>query len=618
MNGAINEIIDKYLQTIVEAKISLQDDKTLQNAQSRVSNHIQNRLNNGDEEVINLMKTLGLSSDLKGDDFNKKRDEYYQNGEVTKQFNDEIKRVIQILQNYVNKDNSKFDVERLKAKYPEDFDMIMRIKNFIDLKGLTYTYDKNCNIPSHPYGVDWKNKGDENDLDFNQFTNKQIKDYKTSVRKEWDDEQILTYMKEQAVNKYMEAKFGKSGGVPNIVMANGNDKLPDNILIVNFTSAMNCPAWNECLVKHACYARNGEKRLTTIFHGNENRTLFWRLTQNDAELLKLLMSYVQTYCFKYGKIANHIKRNKIVIGDEYKHLLKKPMDLADKMSQLPLSHPFYTDEIIEIMKLYKRVDYIRLNENGDFIGQWLVDAWEREASMYSKFDIKVSAYTCRHLDFNNMKNLILNVSHTSDKGNIARHFYALPREIYDALDETYSGTNNSLVLDSDNKLIPNPQPLYLKIKDRLKKTGKKYYKCPCGRNLGKNKVDCYQCKFCYEPKSDINENIIVFVGAHGGGKEQLNGVDIQTAKTIGVSKNFFKNLEKQNLMVSENTSINEMVDGGLNAASDMGVNIVTNNAINSMNKHFTELSSSGGDMTLDGLTESIVKRLIKDGIKKAK
>lgn len=612
MNGAINENIDKYLQSIVEAKISLQGDKTLQKAQSRISNHIQNRLNNGDEEVINLMKTLGLSSDLKGDDFNKKRDEYYQNGEVTKQFNDEIKGVIHILQNYVNKDNSKFDVERLKAKYPKDFDMIMRIKNFIDLKGLTYTYDKNCNIPSHPYGVDWKNEGDENDLDFNQFTNKQIKDYKTSFRKEWDDEQILTYMKEQAVNKYMEAKFGKSGGVPNIVMANGNDKLPDNILIVNFTSAMNCPAWNECLVKHACYARNGEKRLTTIFHGNENRTLFWRLTQNDAELLKLLMSYVQTYCFKYGKIANHILQSNIELGESYKGL--KYMDLADKMSQIPLSDPFYTDEIIEIMKQYKRVDYIRLNENGDFIGQWLVDAWEKEASMYSKFDIKVSAYTCRHLDFNNMKNLILNVSHTSNKGNIARHFYALPREIYDALDETYSGTNNSLVLDSDNKLIPNPQPLYL----NNKITKKKYYKCACGRNLGKNKVDCYQCKFCYEPKSDINEKIIVFVGAHGGGKEQLNGVDIQTAKSIGVSKNFFKNLEKQNLMVSKNTSINEMEDGGLNAASDMGVNIVTNNAINSMNKHFAELSSSGGDMTLDSLTESIIKSLIKDGIKKVK
>lgn len=614
MNGVINEYIDKYLQTIIEAKINLQGDKTLQKAQSRVSNHVQNRLNNGDEEVINLMKTLGLSSDLTNDEFNKKRGEYYQNGEITNQFNDEIKEVIHILQKYVNKGNSKFDDKSLKRDFPKSFDMIMRIKNFIDLKGLTYTYDKNCNMPSYPYGIDWKKGGDENDLDFNQFTQGQITDYQTGVRKGWDDEQTLSYMKEQAVNKYMELKFGKSDGVPNIVMANGNSKLPENILIVNFTSAINCPAWNECLVKHACYARQGEKGKSNIFSANENRSLFWKLTQNDAELLKLLMSYVQTYCFKYGKIAKHIKQNKIVIDDDYRHLLKNPMDLADKMSQLPLSHPFYTDEIIEIMKQYKRVDYIRLNENGDFIGQWLVDAWEKEASMYSKFDIKVSAYTCRHLDFNNMKNLILNVSHTSDSGNIARHFYALPREIYDALDETYSGTNNSLILDSDNKLIPNPQPLYL----NNKITNKKYYKCPCGRNLGNNKVDCYQCKFCYEPKSDINENVIVFVGAHGGGKEQLNGVDIQTAKSIGVSKNFFKNLEKQNLMVSENTSINEMVSDGLSSASNMGVNIVTNNAINSMNKHFTELSSSGGDMTLDSLTESIIKSLIKDGIKKVK
>ena len=50
-------------------------------------------------------------------------------------------------------------------------------------------------------------------------------------------------------------------------MAKG--KVPENTLIVNFTTAIGCPAWNECLVKHACYARQTEKGKPSVYDGND-------------------------------------------------------------------------------------------------------------------------------------------------------------------------------------------------------------------------------------------------------------------------------------------------------------------------------------------------------------
>ena len=70
------------------------------------------------------------------------------------------------------------------------------------------------------------------------------------------------------------------------------------------------------------------------------------------------------------------------------------------------------------MKQFKRIDYIRLNENGDFVGQWLVDAWDNEAGKYQPYGVNVSAYTCRHLNYEGIKNIIINTSFKDGKGNI--------------------------------------------------------------------------------------------------------------------------------------------------------------------------------------------------------
>ena len=202
------------------------------------------------------------------------------------------------------------------------------------------------------------------------------------------------------------------------------------------------------------------------------------------------------------------------------------------------------------MKMYKNANQIRLNENGDFIGQWLVDAWEREAAKYQRFDVWVSAYTCRNLNYEGIKNLILNVSKTTisgkgdNKQGVARHFIAVPEKVYDALDETYGGVNNQLALIKGS-VQPNEQPLFdIQVMEDGSQVGqpngKFYYKCPCDRKLDGTKVNCYQCNFCYLPKAEANE-MYVFVKAHGSAKTSLKGYDL-TKCNIGVSQNFFANL----------------------------------------------------------------------------
>lgn len=574
----LDNIINKCITKLFETKINTKDDVVVNDAQKRVLGYMKDLAKNGDKRLMSLMKAKGYKREVSSDELLDNRERAFNDFNINDSVNKEIVDIVKLLSQYTN-NKSGVKVDAIKSDYPDKFEYIMRMKNFIDLKGLTYLYDRTANKPSYSFGINWKDGGDENDLDFNQITDSEAKKYRKDKPITLGETRYK--IKQRLVDQYMESKYGLHLDVPNIDFSNGNSKLPDNTLIINFTSALNCPAWNECLVKHACYARIGEKRNPTVFRGNENRSIYWLTTEHDEKLMSLMMDFARSYCFNYTKVAQYLINNKMAKGSV--------KSLSIKISKLPLNDTFFTPEIIEIMKQNKRIDYIRLNENGDFVGQWLVDAWDKEAGLYQPFGVNVSAYTCRHLNYDGIKNIILNTSYQNGKGNIARRFIALPEDVYNSLDETYGGKNNELVLNSDN-VQPNPQPLYGVDKNMnlIAPNGKLYYKCPCGRQSGNEKISCYQCHLCYEPKNS-NSELVVFVCAHGAAKESLKGYDLIQNK-IGVSKNFFKKYKMNVPQITESV-YGEKIDSFKMAESN-GIKGVTNNAISSTYNHFKQLKSN--------------------------
>lgn len=572
---SIDKIINECLSNLIEVKIDAKTDKVVNNAQKRVHDYMKGLVKSGDKNANQIMRDKGFQSSLNSKELQQKLDDINPDSNISQELNQDVIDTAKLLRNYTN-DKGGINFEKLKSDYPNDYNTIIRMKNFIDLKGLTRMYDKSANPPSHSYGINWK--GDENidDLDFNSISDAEAKKYRQD--KMMSLGMAKQKMKASVIDRYMKSKYGVNLDVPNITFSNGNKKIPENTLIINFTTAIGCPAWNECLVKHACYARQTEKGKPSVYDGNDRRSLFWLMTQHDEQLLSLMMDFARSYCFDYTKIAKDLINQGLVKGK------MQPQNLAIKISKMQLTDSFFTSEIIEVMKQYKRIDYIRLNENGDFIGQWLVDAWDAEAGKYQSYGINVSAYTCRHLNYEGIKNIILNTSFKGGKGNIARHFIAIPEEIYNALDETYGGNNNQLVLNNGS-VQPSPQPLYNSDSNgNLTPNGKMYYKCPCDREFGgDDKISCYQCSLCYQPKSD-NSELFVFVKAHGAASTQLKGYDL-IGNNIGVSRNFLTKYQKPKSVAESDNRSNAM----LKMVETDGINGVATNAINSTYNHFMNL-----------------------------
>lgn len=602
MKRNIDKIISECLDNLFEAKIDAKTDKVVNNAQKRVRDHMKSLVNRGDENANRIMQAKGFKSSLSTSDLQQKLDDINPDANISQELNQDVIETAKLLKKYSN-GKGGFNFEKLKQDYPNDYDTIIRMKNFIDIKGLTRMYDASANPPSHPYGIKWGDDENINDLDFNSISDAEAKKYRQ--KKMMSLGMAKQKMKASVIDRYMRSKYGINLDVPNITFSNGNKKVPENTLIVNFTTAIGCPAWNECLVKHACYARQTEKGKPSVYDGNDRRSLFWLTTQHDDELLTLMMDFARSYCFNYTKVAETLIKQGLV-----KSKMQAP-NLAIKISKMQLTDSFFTPEIIEVMKQHRRIDYIRLNENGDFVGQWLVDAWDNEAGKYQPYGINVSAYTCRHLNYEGIKNIIINTSFKDGKGNIARRFIAIPEDVYDALDETYGGQNNQLEPNVDS-IKPFPQPLYNSdAQGNLTPNGKLYYKCPCERENGGDKVSCYQCSLCYQPKTD-NHELFVFVKAHGAASNSLKGYDLIENK-IGVSRNFMQNYQKANV-VSEASHNSKAL---LKMASKEGINGVARNAIYSVYDHFNNLGKMNESQVIK-LTESDLMKLIKEELTKLK
>jgi hypothetical protein len=596
MKRKLDEIINRCIANVLS---EAEADSAFNNAKNRVQNRLKELVRNDDERTLEIMKTMGYNSGISPKEMRGYRTQAYGPGlTIGSTVNQDAIRVIKILRQYVNK-GGQIDFDGLRRDYENEYGEIMRIKHFLDRNGLTYYYDITANEPTHPYGVNFKNGGSIDDLDFNAFSDSEVEDYIKSGKDEsitYDE--ALFNKRKSLIDQYLEYKYGLSIDIPNINYSYGNKKLPSDTLIVNFTSAFNCPAWNECLLKHACYARGTEKGKDSVYRANENKSVYWQVTEGDPELLKLMLEFIRTFIFDYSAVVATLVKRKLIARP------KAGDDMATKISRYDLNSDFFTPEIIEVMKEHKRANKIRLNENGDFIGQWLVDAWEQEAAKYQPYDVWVSAYTCRNLNYEGIKNLILNVSKTtiSSKGNnsqgVARHFIAVPEAVYNALDETYGGNDNQLALIK-NSVQSNVQPLYniVTLEDGSQvdqPNGKYYYKCPCDRVLGSNKINCYQCNFCYLPKANEDE-MYVFVNAHGSAKANLKGYDLLKCN-IGVSQHFFNNYNIKKAKKAKKTKLQEDIKQPLGImlqnAEKMGVQGITNNVIKSVYGHFKQLGAN--------------------------
>lgn len=515
--------------------------------------------------------------------------------------------------------------------------------------------DENGNILNADETPWYKTPVDELPLDFSNISKKQIEAFYDGSRvtglnakigvkskdkfsydsKEWGE--IQKYAKEGkmylAAKRYVERTYGMSFnfGGDNDMFKFGNNKINNDTLIVNFSSALRCPAWNECLLKDACYARTGEKNYDENLNKNLKKTFVWERTQTDPKLMDLMSQVIRSYFIRYDLLtrkAYMINRKKVTQDDLCAMTIQEMRDT-------------YGQDFIDFVAKTKRGKVVRLNEDGDFIGQWLVDAWDKWAGDLAIIGIKVAAYTCRGLNYEKVKNIIINVSQQwitqgQNSSAFAHYFYAIEPEVYDKLEDTYSGENFGMEFDEDGKITP----VYRSLKENGE-TVAYYYKCPCGRgkyryeeininqlkgnnlanikefkyvpvdgrddsakyikvgnkyfekkeNEGKDKkADCYRCRICYgrdseggilsdEPNRKVNlsKPVYVFVSAHGSDR-----IFYKANRTIN-GRSVSEWAKLQNNATSDANQLSESISNESQEYSDpMAIHIITRNAVESV------------------------------------
>ena len=537
-------------------------------------------------------------------------------------------------------------------------------------------------------------------------------------------------------NKMLNSKFGYDFKMPTAMYTYGNSKLPDDTLIINFTTAHRCPAWNECLVGYACYARGSEHNYEGLHKKNSNLHMMWQTAHKDPEILAAMFKVIKmqlinptnmagallnnpdtsqkwfkklndqegqltplkglfnrlgaqdkdnilaepsTYSGKKDNDIDDIGESRSILGmalNEYvteagrkkdpNAPLKQPKGARENLAMLIYSHDFgeiFDEQDLAVIKNTPnafRAKFIRLNEEGDFIGQWLLDAFDKFAGDLKLVGISTAAYTCRNLNFTKIKNIIINAS-TMNVGTmgagdtegqsaaIARRFFAVSSELYDTLDDTYVPTGRELDYivpsksergkgdyDGSKPLIPlhktadglhvkyDPKPYvndsetsnpeeYTDMFDPNGATVKRrlYYKCPCGRHgdvldsKGKPiKMNCYLCRMCYEPKDEKIGELYVLVEVHG---DNIDSFDMNTAnQKRGISNKMATYREAKEIFANRLSESHRI-------AEKMGLQLVAQNVITSAkdriggiaDKEFNELQTESKKFS------DFMKRMIK-------
>lgn len=554
-----------------------------------IMGHIRNRIDgdiptNNDDSYIDDITTIGINPNFNSEDRKRVKSSYFNKGKY-KGFDvvlrNRLVSAASVLHRYSNKSSQTFNFNKMRSDCNNSSDGridgfsysdLVKHKEFFDTKGVEYLYlSDNDNVRSR--------------FKLNNKTIGKLDDYRYNNDKSdiFSDEYAIAKMRESLLSNYMAKVYGLNVNLPGEVFSKGNAKLPNDMLIINFTSAMQCPAWNECLIKSACYARANEKMYSNTRNANVYRNLMWRSSYNDDKLTSMIYDLIKLYSIDYGKVLFELGMD--VNNDEIEKLSSKNFSDMD-------------EETLGIIKKHRIVTTIRLNENGDFIGDWLVEKIDVMAGDLSLVDISCSAYTCRHLkSIENVSNIIINSSNLSLNGDsINRYFIALPSELFDCFENTYLNFDGRKRIKKDYEIEASPRPLYSYKSNQL--NGNYFYKCPCDLRDG---VNCYNCKMCYTAdnklpldSSSSDSILYVFVKAHGGSASRLNNSWI--LKHIGSTPTFIKNYNENKkiknsgrLKIDKNLNesiIREEIASGVNG----GVYNVANNCINSIKTHLNEKS----------------------------
>lgn len=538
------------------------------------------------------------------------------------------------------------ELEANPQKYENmTFNEFMRVKDHLDLSSLRGTYDPTIRGNGGERFGTTRERGDEyldvDGLDFNTISPGHIKKLKKLSPAEMEDSDIYAKaesdVRRTAADKYVMTRYGIKMELPEVSLGNAKVK---NALIINFTSGLRCPAWDDCLVKHACYARSGEIQHTNAKMANDRRNLMWLSAAGDEKLMKMVHSYLMATLVSWDKTRKYILKNATEedlseIGELVGFQLTSTRKIGQAVDELS---KLWCHELVEVSIVEKaiiearRVTDVRINENGDFINQPMLEEFDKYiAGEFMLIGVTCAAYSCRNLQFGKIENIIVNASRTAMKnydddynendetGAIQRFFVAVPGKMYDAFEDTFE----SLTVGSGDTVgllgkLRKPMPLYDVItdsedKDHYGELKGYYYKCPCARKdfrttaNGEFSVNCYNCHMCYEmPNGQDYKKMFVFVKAHGSERAYIGEQREKfVRKKIGVPKGYLEWREKE-LQDEEQdgngpTNVKEGVDFNAgfnqtdNAATfrqmqDEGIKEITNNAIMSMTQHFSELA----------------------------
>jgi hypothetical protein len=271
----------------------------------------------------------------------------------------------------------------------------------------------------------------------------------------------------------------------------GNVKLSHNVLIINMTSAQNCPSAAFCPIgKSACYAYSDEKYRKDYYRRNiRNELMFDQARENPAK-----WKYIFWFIRKY---------------------IEKALNCG-----LVVTH-------------------IRLNEAGDFKTVQDVEKFDEfAAEMKKDYGIETHAYTANKnlIDaLNKVKNININASIPDITGDkVYRHFYGIQKTKLNKLPDTPLQSIATPLLGID------------------KKYGY-YYKCPCDISKGAKCFNCQVCwlaKPGIGPNGEEVPRFKVLCAIHGKGKGNYNS-DIADKKRNLPTETETKNIKKM-VKVSRN------------------------------------------------------------------
>lgn len=278
----------------------------------------------------------------------------------------------------------------------------------------------------------------------------------------------------------------------------GNEKVTDDSLIFNLTSAQQCPS-KECLVKDICYAKNMEAlRDNTLIRNLRNQNTV-RLLQHKGKLHLLfdLMRVIIYEAEKKNKPINYIRLDEA--GDfENAELLKAFDEFAGQikhgfsLKDLGFGDDAYVDHPVTVMTYSAATDNV---------------------------DTARSGVTFKDT-FANLKNIVVNRSLPKEKVPAGiKDFFCVPLSVYNKMIDTgvKEVEGESYVSDFSGKEISVTRlsPLVYQPNEALCNAigvpfGTYCYKCPCAKmeDLKKQpgyRKPCETCRACYHntPATDM-------------------------------------------------------------------------------------------------------------------